>query len=138
MITRDDVQASFQRFVAIKLEGSDVEIRGTILEVSDNSFALQMKSDTQIIDIRNVDSLIERRRGVTIRRIREFGDNLSVRQHLADRHAIFVTLLKACDEDLCHRMHSKINHDDLGHRHEKSGDADERLAMIDKLKDKKD
>jgi hypothetical protein len=116
-VTRAEVQSRFQRYVAVRIVGIEEELRGKILEVGDNAFVLQTNSDTRVIDLDDAISVIERRRGVTIRNIRPIDRDVSVRQHLADRHAILVSVLKVADEDLCHILHEKISHADLAHRH---------------------
>lgn len=132
MVTKDEAQTRFQRYVAVRVAGNADELRGKVLEVGNDAFVLQTKTDTRVIQFRDTESIIERRRGVTIRRLRIVKENDSVRQHLADRHAIFVSVLKAVDEETCHSLHDKINHHDLGHTHVNPDDA---MAVLDELHD---
>jgi hypothetical protein len=127
-VTRPEVQSRFQRYVAVRVAGTEDELHGKVLEVSDDAFVLQTRTDTRVIQYVDVTSLIERRRGVTRRRLRLIGAGESVRQHLADRHAIFVSLLRVAGEDTLRDMHDKINHSDLGHMHVRPEDDLESLG----------
>lgn len=86
----------------------------TALIIRGNGLTEIVEADS-VIEIRPVGR--PRRKRVTRRLVRMYGQTESVKQHLADRHGILVSVLNAVDEATAHETHRNINHGDLGHQH---------------------
>lgn len=103
-----------------------VVLEGKILAVSADGVAIRIHGNTQIIQLDSIISCVEnpriRKKRVVKRWVRVIPVDASVKQHLADRHGILVSVLNAVDEQTARLMHDNISHTDLGHRHRSAED----------------
>lgn len=103
-------------------DGTYKTLEGRVVALHDSEFALGQRSGPVIIRLADVIGEIEeivkqRKKRVVKRYVRVMGPDENVKQHLADRHAIFVDLLNVIPDDDARAMHSRIAHDNLGHIH---------------------
>lgn len=125
MIDAASVARFHDKIVVINVENKDgtfSTVEGRVLAANEAGIALRNRSNTRIVDLKDIIGEIEevgrpRRKKVLRRYVREIGPDDSVKQHLADRHGILVSVLNAVDEDTTRELHDGIIHDDLGHRH---------------------
>lgn len=112
--------------------GGTIQIEGKVMDVSASSLAIRTGSNTHVIDLVEIEACVSnpriRKKRVARRWVRIITRESSVKQHLADRHAVLVSVLNAVDEDTAHEMHNNIVHDDLGHRHRSPED---RMQALD-------
>lgn len=112
---------------------ADAVFEGKVRAVSDAGVALTNRNTTKLFEIDDIVDFepVVRQRRVQRRRLRTLTDtDQSVRQHLADRHAIPIDVLNAVDEATARLMHDRIDHDKLGHVHVTK---DEQADELDKL-----
>lgn len=104
-------------------EGNDTfeTVEGRVIAANDVGVIIRHRRDTRIIDILSILDIEEvrrtPRRTVVKRYVRVLAPDDSVRQHLADRHGVLVSVLNATDDDTARRMHEGYDHNDLGHKH---------------------
>lgn len=101
------------------LRVSDSHLMGKVTNVSSNGIVLSARSTSSILAADVIED-IEIRRGrtrVVVRMVRIFSDREDVRQHLADRHGVWVGLLRSLTPEAAYSYHEKIDHTDLGHHH---------------------
>lgn len=112
-------------------------VEGKVTAATTVGLVIKARGGPLIIEAHRIIGEIEEikrppRRRVIVRRVREIGVEDSVRQHLADRHGILVSVLNAVDDETARSMHGKIRHDDLGHAHDiKAGDGPNLEALED-------
>lgn len=131
MVVADDIRDLFQRYVTVRFIRDEEDASGRIIEITNDAFVIQHHSESRVVPFADVASVAEKTRGVSKRVLRVIPADRSVRQHLADRHAIPVTLLNHADEASCHGLHASLDHSDLGHRHATPSSAEERMALLD-------
>lgn len=119
----------FNKFVLVNVNtgkdetGADTyETReGKVVTAGRAGIALRSRGNTIIIEAKDIIDIEETKRNrkprIVRRVIRPFSRTDFIRQHLADRHGIPVSLLKEIDEETAHDMHEKTDHSDLGHYH---------------------
>jgi hypothetical protein len=95
------------------------EVRGKCLVANDAGLVIQTRSRSEMIKMAEViDVDVEPKvKRLTHRWLGEIDDD-AVRQHLLDRHGMPYDLIKSLDERTAVGLHDKINHAQLGHRHE--------------------
>lgn len=144
-VKADELNRYFKKVLTLQLstgeDGTSSEITGKVLAVSSAGIAIKSHGSTQIIDheqILGYEEVVRFRRKRVVRRwVRIIPSDASVKQHLADRHAVMVSVLNAVDEDTARMMHDNLKHDDLGHRHR---NPEERMKDLDRqdLRDEDD
>jgi len=133
----NDLHRYFKKYVVMRLslgQADDaVQIEGKILAVSADGVAIRVHGNTQIVRLIEIESCVEspriRKKRVVKRWVRVIPADASVKQHLADRHGILVSVLNAVDEPTARLMHDNISHVDLGHRHRS---AEDRIKDLEK------
>lgn len=129
MSTMADITPLFRKVVAFSVvEGeATAEITGKVLAVSQTGVVVRVRGNPRVILIDDIVSHEEvsrpRRKRVVRRIVRRIPAEASVKQHLADRHALFMSLVHAVDEKTAHEIHDNINHSDLGHFHREPSEA---------------
>lgn len=109
------------------------EITGKVLAVSKDGVVVRARGNPRIVlidDIIQYKEIVRPRRKRVIRRVvrRIEPTSEAIKQHLADRHALFVDLCNAISVEDAHKVHDAINHTNLGHYHR---EPDEALAELD-------
>lgn len=106
---------------------------GKVKGVSEAGVALANRNTSLIIEIAEIIDFepVVRQRRVIRRHLRVLTDSdLSVRQHLADRHGLMVDLLNAVDEETARTMHDRIDHKPLGHDHVTREDRERMMSTL--------
>lgn len=128
-VSMADITPLFRKVVTFSVADGDVptEITGKVLAVSNTGVVVRFKGNPRIILIEDILDHNEvsrpRRKRVVRRVVRRIPAEVSVKQHLADRHALFMSLVHAIDEETAHEIHEQINHSDLGHFHREPDEA---------------
>ncbi len=99
----------------LRVEGGS--LTGKVTNVSESGIVLSARSTAAIIDASDIQDVRIRRGRVVVRMVRIFTGRDDVRQHLADRHGVWVQLLRTLTPEAAHLYHERIDHTDLGHRH---------------------
>lgn len=125
-----DLRQLFKRTVTLHTK-SDEEISGKVLGVGKDGVVVRHRGNARIVlidEILDYQEVVRPRRKKVLRRVvrRITGD--AIKQHLADRHALFVDLCNAIGVEDAYKMHNNINHQNLGHYHR---DPDEALDELD-------
>lgn len=102
---------------AAELKLDEPRISGKVTNVSPRGLVLAAKSSATIIMADDILEVRLKRDRVITRMVRVFGPQDDVRQHLADRHGTFVSLLRSLSHEIALSYHNKIDHRDLGHQH---------------------
>ena len=112
-----NVTVTLSDFKAAELNLADPNIAGKVVDVSDKGIVLSAKNAAIILSRQDILNLRFRRQRVVSRMVRIFGRQDDVRQHLADRHGTWISLLRTLNPEAALRYHEKIDHKDLGHQH---------------------
>ncbi len=116
------VAVHLTREKASELRAEDCVVTGKVTKVSSSGIILSARSTTIILMAEDITDIRIRRGRVVVRMVRIFTDRDDVRQHLADRHGLWVGMLRTLTPEAAHAYHEKIDHSDLGHKHgEKPG-----------------
>lgn len=116
-------QADLQRFlnhlviVETVVDNESETVTGKVLRVGNDSILLSRRSVTEIILVTHITEIRIKRTRVVVRLLRELTKADDIRQHLADRHAVFISVLRMISPDTAMKMHDRIDHRDLGHKH---------------------
>lgn len=102
---------------ARELKADDCVVTGKVTKVSNSGIILSARSTTTILLAEDITDIRIRRGRVVVRMVRVFSDRDDVRQHLADRHGLWIGLLRSLSPEAAHAYHEKIDHADLGHKH---------------------
>lgn len=111
------IQVKLTPAAALRLRAESGSLTGRVTNVSKDGIVLSARSTVTIIAADEIDEVRIRRGRVVVRMVRVFSDRDDVRQHLADRHGVWVGLLRSLTPDSAHIYHEKIDHSDLGHQH---------------------
>lgn len=118
---------------------STTDVTGKVLEVRDTGVVIRYRGNARVIELADITSFEEvvrpRKKRVARRPVRRIPADVSVKQHLADRHGILVSVLNGVGDDTALTLHEKINHTDLGHYHR---EPEEILAELDQLEHSED
>lgn len=118
-------------------DGTLAEKEGKIEAASEAGLAFKEKGSSKLDlylpeQIEEIQAAPEKPKSITQKKVKiiEVGQ---ARQHLADRHGVPLSWLKANDEQTAFEYHESLDHADLGHRHEapKVTDRDKALAEGD-------
>jgi hypothetical protein len=141
----------FGRHIRVNVDKSEngeddyTTLEGKVISASDAGLCIRHRGGPVIIDANKIIGEIEEikrppRRKIMRRYVRLIDADTPAKQHLADRHGTFVSVLDSVDEDTARLMHDKIDHEDLGHRHGPRGGGNgvedgaiERLDELDEL-----
>lgn len=126
----DVLHTYFNKYVIVNVDtgkdatGSDTfeTIEGKAIAASEAGLVVRNRGTTRIIEPKEIIDIEEtprnrRPKRVVRRVVRVFGTTDDVRQHLADRHGVLVSVLNNVSPEDAGMMHANIKHDDLGHRH---------------------
>lgn len=109
--------------VQVNVVGSDDEdfreVSGKCIATSPAGIVIQTKQRSEIIKIADIIDLdiVPKTRRLLVRYVGEL-EEIAVRQHLLDRHGVPFALVKNMEAKIAAAMHDKIDHSQLGHRHE--------------------
>lgn len=117
----------FKKNVTINVlreDGDDHDtVTGRIETISDTAVIIRTRAGSEVVtNARIVDLPVvlppRRNSKVIVRTLRPL--ETTVRQHLVDRHGLVVDLANALTEDQAVAYHNRIDHGNLGHRHEET------------------
>lgn len=135
MVTKPDVTRFHGRIVQVEFtsSGSPASLTGKVLQVSDTAIVVQARSNTRIVELVAISSVVEKRRPRPLvrRSIRILSDADSMRQHLIDRHGFSVTLATSIDEETAREYHAGYDHADLGHIHSHAISPTDAMAQLE-------
>jgi hypothetical protein len=137
-VTAADLQKHLGQIVLVNYKTVDTEpkvFEGKIRLVTPTGVVLRNRSTDMLIELDEIidfDVIGHRKRRIVRRHLRPLGEDKSVRQHLADRHAVMIDVLNSVDETTARIMHDRIDHGKLGHMHRTESDEE---ALIDELGD---
>src|ERR1044071_3491120 len=113
----------------------DGDITGKVLSVSKDGVVARFRGNPRILllgDIVQFKEVVRPRRKRVIRRVIRRIEGEALKQHLADRHAMFVSLCDAVDAETAKKIHDQISHEHLGHYHR---DPEEAMEELDENSD---
>lgn len=128
-ILTSDLNPLFNKIATFRTV-DDGDITGKVLSVSKDGVVVRFKGNARIIllgDIVQFKEVIRPRRKRVVRRVIRRIEGEALKQHLADRHAMFVSLCDAVDAETAKKIHDQINHEHLGHYHRSPEEALEEL-----------
>jgi len=110
-------------------EDYEPDLTGRVINFSPQSLVVKVRGNSRSLDWSSVERIelayVGRQRSILIRYFAD-GETTSIRQHLADRHGLSISVLNRITEDAAREVHDGIDHGDLGHRH---GDRPRRGAV---------
>lgn len=109
------VRLSLAKAAELKLD--EPRISGKVTEASPTGLVLAAKSTATILRTGDILGIRLKRDRVITRVLRIFTEDDDVRQHLADRHGAWMSLLRTLSPEAALAYHNKIDHSDLGHQH---------------------
>lgn len=125
----EDLHPLFNRVATLSTE-RDGEITGKVLAVGKDGLVVRHRGNARIvplIDILDCKEVMRPRRKKVLRRVVRRITGEAIKQHLADRHALFVDLCNAISVEDAHVIHNLINHSNLGHYHREPSEAMDEL-----------
>ena len=134
-VTVDAIQQFLGKKIIVNYKTDDDPkiFEGKVLAISPAGLVMGNRSTTKLFDLEEVIDWdpVTRQRRVQRRQLRVLDEtDQSVRQHLADRHAVPVDVLNAVDEDTARSMHDRIDHGQLGHYHVSKAEQDNALDRL--------
>lgn len=128
-VTLAELNPLFNR-VAKFATSTDGEITGRVLAVTKLGVVVRHRGNPRIVlldDILSGNEVVRPRRTRVLRRVVRRIEGVAIKQHLADRHALFVDLCNAISAEDAHVIHNNINHKNLGHYHREPDEAMDEL-----------
>ncbi len=117
---------SIERYDPSEPMKASTHLTGELLAFGAGGLVVRTKDGVEIIETLSVVDVVEAapNRKIIRRKVRYIPTH-QARQHLLDRHNIPWSLVREMTPETAHKLHERIDHHDLGHRHRPEGEGGE-------------